>query len=139
MINPYFGSRCSEWRTGFLPFCRKHIFKYIFLQWRTIFVMSPLLFHYRRYTRWLQQTGMLHNIPVATINLYRADSSNITDDDSEFDWYTPVAVILKPATQKELKKRLQEDDASRYSSFPQYHHPFSPPLPREYDPWENNP
>ena len=74
--------------------------------------MSPLFFHYRRYTRWLQQTGMLHNIPVATINLYRADSSNITDDDSEFDWYTPVAVILKPATKKELKKRLQENDAA---------------------------
>ena len=77
--------------------------------------------------------------PMATPKHYRQGSSNVTDDDSDFDWYTPVAVILKPATQKELKKRFQEDDASRFSSFPQYRHPFSPPLPREsYDPWEND-
>lgn len=67
--------------------------------------------------------------------------SNFTDDDSEFDWYTPVAVILKPASEKELKRRLQEDDGiSQFSpSFPEYYHQASPPWPSIQDPWEFNP
>ncbi len=65
---------------------------------------------------------------------------NATDDDSEFDWYTPVAVILKPASQKELKRRLQEDDGiSQFSPlFPDYYHQAIPPWPSIQDPWEFN-
>lgn len=34
-------------------------------------------------------------------------SINVTED--EFEWYTPVAVILKPASNKDLQTRLLDD------------------------------
>ncbi len=60
-------------------------------------------------------------------------------NDAEFDWYTPVAVILKPASAKDLKKRLQEDSGSRFSPFAQPYHPAGRSWPPIQDPWEFDP
>lgn len=49
-------------------------------------------------------------------------------DDDEVDWYKPVAVILKPASERDLHKRFQAmnvDDES-FSSDSQHYHPASP-------------
>lgn len=41
-------------------------------------------------------------------------NTNSTDNDDEFDWYTPIAVILRPASAKDIQKQmletLMEDD-----------------------------
>ncbi len=67
-------------------------------------------------------------------------TSNITDESDEFDWYTPVAVILKPASQKEFKKRLQEDDGNTFFPFQQYQHQASSPFWSPFqDPWDFHP
>lgn len=55
--------------------------------------------------------------------------------DGEFDWYTPIAVILKPASQQDLIKRLEElgVDNDQFSSFPDYPYPFSPAIQNQWE------
>ena len=62
--------------------------------------------------------------PMAMQKLYQTESFYVADNNLQFVWYTPAAVILKPATQKEWKKRLQED-VRQFSLFQHYHPPFS--------------
>jgi hypothetical protein len=34
------------------------------------------------------------------------ENSKMSDDDEPMSWYKPIAVILKPATEKDLRERL---------------------------------
>lgn len=56
-------------------------------------------------------------------------------EDDEVDWYKPVAVILKPASEKDLQKRFEAmnaDDES-FSSDSQHYQPVNPFSPTFQD------
>lgn len=79
---------------------------------------------------------------------FPTESENLTEDaatvaaDDELSWYKPIAVILKPASERDLRDRLLEtenEDPFQFRSNNQYQPPPpSWPSVREYssyDPW----
>jgi hypothetical protein len=47
------------------------------------------------------------------------DNSKMIDDDEPMSWYKPIAVILKPATEKDLRERLTQSSTRTTISYPQ--------------------
>lgn len=50
-------------------------------------------------------------------------AENATDD--EFDWYTPIAVILRPASSKDIQKQVLDTYLKGDGAFPQSQHPLA--------------
>lgn len=61
-------------------------------------------------------------------------SFNVTNEDDEFSWYKPVAVILKPATQQDFEKLLKDDKLDELLRPPYYQQRQQPPRPSYWSP-----
>jgi hypothetical protein len=68
-----------------------------------------------------------------------------SDDDDEFSWYKPVAVILKPATQRDFQKLLKDDRIldelirpPHYYKSPNYYHHQPDPAPQRPSYWPSS-